>query len=131
MHLLDTDTCIYVLKHRSSALQHKFRVTRDLAISAVTYAELCFGIEHGATALVKQRWEQLNVFTRLLLIMPVDAAVAKVYGTLRAFLLKQGRPIGNNELFIAAHARSLGAVLVTNNVCECKRVPDLSVENWL
>ena len=131
MHLLDTDTCIYVLKHRSSTLQHKFRVTRDLAISAVTYAELCFGIEHGSTSLMKQRWEQLNVFTRLLLVMPVDEAVAKVYGNLRAFLLKQGRPIGNNDLFIAAHARSLGAVLVTNNLREFKRVPDLSVENWL
>ena len=131
MHLLDTDTCIYVLKHRPGAVLHKFKVTRDLAISAVTYAELCFGIEHGATSLMQQRWEQLNAFTRLLLIMPVDAAVAKVYGTLRALLLKQGRPIGNNDLFIAAHARSLGAVLVTNNVREFKQVPDLSVENWL
>ena len=131
MHLLDSDTCIYVLKHRSGPLLHKFRVTRDLAISAVTYAELCFGIEHGSASLMKERWEQLHAFTRLLLIMPVDAAVAKVYGTLRALLLKQGRPIGNNDLFIAAHARSLGAVLVTNNVREFKQVPDLSVENWL
>ncbi len=131
MHLLDTDTCIYVLKHRSGTLQHKFKVTRDLAISAVTYAELCFGIEHGSTALMKQRWEQLNAFTRLLLVMPVDEAVAKVYGTLRAFLQRQGWPIGNNDLLIAAHARSLGAVLVTNNLREFKRVPDLSVENWL
>lgn len=131
MHLLDTNICIYVLKHRSKSLQHKFRVTRDLAISAVTYAELCFGIEHGSPSMMEQRWNQLNAFTRLLLIMPVDEAVARVYGTLRAFLLRQGKPIGNNDLFIAAHARSLGAVLVTNNLREFKRVPDLSVENWL
>jgi tRNA(fMet)-specific endonuclease VapC len=79
----------------------------------------------------QKRWEQLNAFTRLLLIMPVDEAVAKVYGNLRALLLIQGRPIGNNDLFIAAHARSLGAVLVTNNLREFSQVPDLSVENWL
>jgi tRNA(fMet)-specific endonuclease VapC len=131
MHLLDTNICIYVLKHRSKSLQHKFRVTRELGISAVTYAELCFGIEHGSPPMMKQRWDQLNAFTRLLLIMPVDEAVAKAYGTLRAFLLRQGKPIGNNDLFIAAHARSLGAVLVTNNLREFKRVPELSVENWL
>jgi tRNA(fMet)-specific endonuclease VapC len=130
MHLLDTDICIYVLKHRSSTLQHKFKVTRDLAISAVTYAELCFGIEYGSPSMMKQRWDQLNAFTRLLLIMPVDEAVARLYGTLRAFLLRQGIPIGNNDLFIAAHARSLGAVLVTYNLREFKRVPDLTVENW-
>jgi tRNA(fMet)-specific endonuclease VapC len=131
MHLLDTNICIYVLKNRSKSLQHKFRVTRDIGISAVTYAELCFGIEYGLPSMMKQRWDQLNAFTRLLLIMPVDDAVARLYGTLRAFLLRQGIPIGNNDLFIAAHARSLGAVLVTNNLREFKRVPDLSVENWL
>jgi tRNA(fMet)-specific endonuclease VapC len=131
MHLLDTDTCIYVLKHRSGVPQHKFRVTRNLAISAVTYAELCFGIEHGSASLMKQRWEQLNAFTRLLLILPVDEMVAKAYGSLRALLAKRGQPIGNNDLFIAAHACSLGAVLVTNNLREFKRVPDLSIENWL
>ena len=67
----------------------------------------------------------------LLLILPVDEMVAKAYGNLRALLAKRGQPIGNNDLFIAAHARSLGAVLVTNNLREFKRVPDLSVENWL
>ena len=131
MYLLDTDTCIYVLKHRPGAVLHKFKVTRDLAISAITYAELCFGIEHGAASLMRQRWEQLNAFTRLLLVLPVDELVAKAYGNLRALLAKRGQPIGNNDLFIAAHARSLGAILVTNNLREFKRVPDLSVENWL
>lgn len=131
MYLLDTDTCIYVLRHRPGSMQRKFKVTPDLAISAVTYAELCFGIEHGSASLMKQRWEQLNVFSRLLLILPVDELVAKAYGNLRALLAKRGQPIGNKDLFIAAHARSLGAVLVTNNLREFKRVPDLSVENWL
>jgi tRNA(fMet)-specific endonuclease VapC len=67
----------------------------------------------------------------LLLIEPLDRAVGERYGRLRAWLRRQGAPIGNNDLFIAAHALSLGAVLVTNNEREFARIPDLTVENWL
>jgi len=131
MYLLDTNICIYVLKHHSTALRHKFKVTGNLAISAVTYTELCFGIEKGQASMMRPRWAQLSAFTRLLLILPVDEAVAKDYGNIRAFLTRKGQPMGNNDLFIAAHARSLGATLVTNNLREFRRVPDLAVENWL
>lgn len=131
MYLLDTNICIYVLKHHSDRLRHKFKVTRNLAISAVTYAELCFGIEHGAASLRRMRWEQLGAFTRLLLVLPFDGEAGRHYGFVRAYLKRQGRPIGNNDLLIASQARSLKAVLVTNNEREFSRVPDLSVENWL
>jgi tRNA(fMet)-specific endonuclease VapC len=131
MYLLDTNTCIYVLNERSERLRHRFKVSKNVCISAVSYAELCYGIENGVASLRRGRWEQLHAFTRLLLIEPLDRAVGERYGRLRAWLRRQGAPIGNNDLFIAAHALSLGAVLVTNNEREFARIPDLTVENWL
>ena len=131
MYMLDTNICIYVLQNRSKSLRHKFKVTKDLCISSVTYAELCFGIENGALSLRSKRWEQLDLFTRLLHIEALDWNVGRHYGRLRALLKEQGALIGNNDLFIASHAQSLGAVLVSNNLREFNRVPDLTVENWL
>jgi tRNA(fMet)-specific endonuclease VapC len=131
MYMLDTNTCIYVLKNRSRRLRHRFKVTRSLCISVITYSELCCGVEHSQTELRRQRWAQLHDFTRLLLIEPLGESVGQHYGRLRALLRRQGRPIGNNDLFIAAHALSLGSVLVTNNEREFSQVPDLTYENWL
>ena len=131
MYLLDTNICIYVLKNHSDRLRHRFKATRNLAISAITYAELCFGIEQGVASLRRKRWEQLAAFTRLLLVLPFDEEAGRHYGYVRAHLRRKGRPIGNNDLLIASQARSLGAVLVTNNEREFARVPDLTVENWL
>ncbi|MCW8927155.1 MAG: PIN domain-containing protein [Xanthomonadales bacterium] len=131
MYMLDTNICIYVLKHRSQRLRHKFKVSKELCISSVTYAELCFGVENGAASKRKGRWQQLNHFTRLLRIEPLDWDSGRHYGHLRAWLKGRGEPIGNNDLFIASHALALGAVLVTNNEREFKRVPDLVVENWV
>ena len=131
MFMLDTNICIYVLQNRSKRLRHKFKVEKDLCISSVTYAELCFGIENSAPSLRNKRWEQLDLFTRLLNIEALDWSVGRHYGQLRVCLKGQGKPIGNNDLFIASHARSMGAVLVTNNVREFERVPDLVVENWV
>jgi tRNA(fMet)-specific endonuclease VapC len=65
------------------------------------------------------------------MIEPVDKDVGRHYGSLRTLMKQQGILIGNNDLLIASHARSIGAVLVTNNVREYSRVPDLTVENWL
>jgi tRNA(fMet)-specific endonuclease VapC len=131
MYMLDTNICIYVLKQRSGRLRHRFKVTKGLCVSAVTYAELCYGVENSRAEIRRHRWEQLQAFCRLLLIEPVGEEAARHYGRLRAWLRRQGRPIGNNDLFIAAHALSLGSVLVTNNEREFVRIPDLSVENWV
>jgi tRNA(fMet)-specific endonuclease VapC len=131
MYMLDTNICIYVLKNHSAKLKHKFRVSKDLCISAVTYAELCFGIENGDASLKGQRWEQFNAFTRLLLTLPLDDEAGRHYGRIRAHLGREGAIISNNDLFIAAHALSTGAILVSNNEREFTRVPDLVVENWL
>jgi len=131
MYMLDTNICIYVLKNHSDPLRYKFRAVKNLCISVVTYAELCFGVEHGNPALKHQRREQLDAFVGLLLIETLGQDVGWHYGRIRSRLKRQGGLIGNNDLFIAAHALSLGAVLVTNNVREFSRVPDLTVENWV
>ncbi len=131
MYMLDTNICIYVLKNRSDRLRHKFKAIRDICISSITYGELCFGIENGDGSMRTARWEQLELFTQRLLIDPWDEDAGRQYGFIRALLKREGNLIGNNDLLIAAHARSMNAVLVTNNVREFDRVPDLSVENWI
>lgn len=131
MYMLDTNICIYVLQNRSKSLRHKFKVTKNICMSSVTWAELCFGVENSAPALRSKRWEQLDMFVRLLHIEALGSNVGPHYGRLRALLKRQGKPIGNNDLFIASHAQSIGAVLVTNNTREFSRVPDLTMENWV
>jgi len=131
MYLLDTDTCIYVLNNRSKQLRHKFKVTKELGISAITYAELCFGIENSAQGKRKQRREQLDLFAQLLQVLPFDERAAADYASIRSDLKQKGQMIGNNDLLIAAHARSIDAVLVSNNLKEFERVEGLTVENWL
>ena len=131
MYMLDTNICIYVLNRRSRQLRHKFKAVKELCISSVTYAELCFGVENGPAALKGPRWDQLQGFASRLLVLPLDDQAGECYGRLRAHLRRQGTPIGNNDLFIAAHALSLGVVLVSNNTREFSRVPDLSLENWV
>ena len=131
MYMLDTNSCIYVLKNRSDKLRHKFKAIKNICISSVTYGELCFGIENGDSSMREARWVQLAIFTLRLLIVPWDEDAARHYGFIRALLKRQGALIGNNDLLISAHARSMNAVLVTNNVREFTRVPDLSVENWV
>lgn len=131
MYMLDTNICIYVLKKHSDKLRHKFKAIKSICISSVTYGELCFGIENGVGSMREARWLQLDIFTQRLLIDPWDEDAARHYGYIRALLKKQGAMIGNNDLLISAHARSMNAVLVTNNIREFSRVPDLSIENWV
>jgi tRNA(fMet)-specific endonuclease VapC len=131
MYMLDTNICIYVLKNHSDKLRYKFKAIKEICISSVTYGELCFGIENGDSHLKKERWEQLEIFTQRLLVDPWDAEAGKHYGSIRAQLKKEGALIGNNDLLIAAHARSIDAVLITNNVREFNRVTDLTIENWI
>jgi len=102
-----------------------------MCISSVTYGELCYGIENGDSTMRDERWWQLDIFTQRLHIDPWDENAARHYGFIRAMLKKQGNIIGNNDLLISAHARSMNAVLVTNNVREFSRVPDLTIENWV
>jgi len=130
MYMLNTGICIHVLRRHPGRLLVKFKEVSNLCISSITYAELCFGIESGAAAMKSERWEQLSAFVQLLRIKTVGHEVGRHYGYLRSLVGGQGLFISHNELWIAAHARSLGAVLVTNNLRDFSRLPDLTVENW-
>jgi tRNA(fMet)-specific endonuclease VapC len=130
MYMVDTNTCIFALKNRPAELRQKFKAIRNLCISSITYGELCYGIEKGQPNLREDRWQQLTDFTQRILIDPWDVQAARHYGAIRAALQKQGNIIGNNDLLIAAHARSIECVLVTNNLNEFSRVSDLTVEDW-
>ena len=131
MYMLDTNTCIFVLKNRTDKLQRKFKAIKNICISSITYGELCYGIENGQPELREERYFQLGTFTQKLHIDPWDEEAARHYGFLRAMLRREGNIIGNNDLLIAAHARSLNAVLVTNNTKEFSRIPDLTLEDWI
>ena len=130
MYMLDTNICIYILKNKPAAVRKKFRVVKYLCISSVTYGELCFGIENSELDTRQSRWEQLADFTQRLAIDSWNEEAARHYGVIRAHLKRSGNMIGNNDILIAAHARSTSSVLVTNNTREFARVPDLTIEDW-
>ena len=130
MFMLDTDICIYLINERDEALRNKFELNAHaICISSIAYAELCFGASHSAR--VEDNRRELENFCLDLDILPFDAAAGIHYGEIRQALTQRGGVIGANDLLIAAHARSTGATLVTNNEGEFGRVPDLRMENWL
>ena len=128
--LLDTDTVIYVIKHRTPELQHKFsQHIGHMAISAISLAELMYGAEKSSD--VARNLAVIEDFCSRLEVLPYASKAAQHYGNIRAALQKTGQPIGSNDMHIAAHARSEGLVLVSNNLREFERVPGLLSENWL
>ena len=130
MFMLDTDMCIYLINERDQALREKFEDNASsVCISSITYAELCFGVEHSAR--VEENQRELRAFCLDLDILPFDDEAGVRYGRIRQALVRRGQTIGANDLLIAAHATGVGATLVTNNEREFGRVPDLRVENWL
>jgi tRNA(fMet)-specific endonuclease VapC len=100
-----------------------------MAISSITLSELYHGAEKSSR--VAQNLAVVEDFASLLTVLPYAAKASAHYGAIRATLEKAGRPIGVNDLHIAAHARSEGLTVVTNNVGEFERVPGLVVENWV
>ena len=130
-YLLDTDICIYIQRERPPAVLRRFRKLKagSLAISTITWGELCFGAaQSNQRAAVSAALED---FISLVPVLPLPAASGRTYGVVRAALASHGTPIGNNDLWIAAHALADRLVLVTNNEREFRRVPRLKVENWV
>ena len=129
-YLLDTNIVIYVLKRRPIEVLETFNANAErMAISAITLAELMHGAEKSRH--VEQNLATVEDFCSRLEVLPYGAKAAQHYGSIRAALEKQGLPIGVNDLHIAAHARSEGLALVTNNLGEFERVPGLLAENWV
>ncbi len=130
-YLLDTNICIYIAKHSPPAVCERLarHTVDELVMSVVTLGELRFG-----AAKSQSRAAALAVSERLvaaLHIAPLTAVVGEHYGRIRADLQRRGEMIGNNELWLAAHARAAGWILVTNNAHEFVRVDGLQVENWV
>ena len=130
MFMLDTDLCIYIINERDAALKEKFEANAEaICISSITYAELRFGVAHSTR--VERNARELDAFCLDLDVLPFDTEAGVHYGDIRHALSQPGRLIGANDLLIAGHARSVGAILVTNNQGEFGRVPDLAIENWV
>ena len=130
-YLLDTDTCIYIRQRRPDSVFQRFATLGigEAAISVITFAELSYGIEKNAQS--SAALKPLTELTTLLPVLPLPTEAAKSYGLIRAELERTGRMIGNNDLWIAAHARAEGLTLVTNNEKEFQRVRGLRLQNWV
>ncbi len=129
-YMLDTDTCSYIMKRSSDAVLKRLQKVpvSEVCISVITKAELLFGVELSPR---RQHDElALSVFLRYVEVLDFPDKASPHYARIRADLKTSGKMIGANDLFIAAHARSLGLTLVTNNTREFGRVRNLTVENW-
>lgn len=129
--LLDTNTCIYLIKKKPLEVLQKFNAytVGDIGVSSLTVAELQFGVQKSQRS--TQNQQALEQFLLPLAIVEFDYDAAIMYGSVRAALEMQGIPIGALDTLIAAHALSLGLTLVTNNVDKFTRVPNLKLENWV
>jgi tRNA(fMet)-specific endonuclease VapC len=129
-YLLDTNICIYIAKHNPPAVKERFsqHTAAELAISVVTLGELRFGAEKSQSR--ERALKVINKLTSTMQIAPINDVVGEHYGQIRADLQQKGLIIGNNDLWLAAHARAEGWILVTNNEREFVRVQQLQVENW-
>lgn len=129
-YLLDTNIVIYVMKRRPLEVLTLFNQHANrMAISAITLSELFHGAEKSQK--VNENLLAIDDFCSRLEVLPYGAKAAQHYGAIRAVLEKSGTPIGVNDLHIAAHGRSEGLTVVTNNLSMFSRVPGLQAENWL
>ena len=129
-YLLDTNIVIYVIKQRPLQVLEVFNKHHGrMAISSITLAELAHGAEKSSD--ISRNTAVVEDFVSRLAVLPYDDKAAWHYGNIRAALEKLGQPIGINDLHIAAHARSNGLTLITNNMREFERVPGLLLENWV
>ena len=129
--MLDTNICIYLIKQQPPSIIERFLAhpVGDIGISSITAAELAYGVSKSRHA--SKNRHALEQFFVPLQVAGFDQAAAWSYGRLREQLEAKGTPIGSMDMLIAAHALSLGARLVSNNLREFRHVPGLRLENWL
>ena len=129
-YMLDTDTCSYVMKRSNDAVLTRLRdvPVSDVCISVITKSELLFGVELSP----RQGQDEVafNAFLGYVEVLDFPDQAVSDYAKIRADLKTRGTMIGAIDLFIAAHACSLGLTLVTNNTDEFRRVQNLTIENW-
>lgn len=130
-YMLDTNTCIYVIKHRPPEVRTKLSTISidQVAVSSVVVGELWYGI--CESVLAKHNEKALSDFLQFITVLDWPAEAAPAYGKIRSHLKKRGTPIGAMDLLVAAHALTAQAILVTDNIKEYKRVSGLPLENWV
>jgi tRNA(fMet)-specific endonuclease VapC len=129
-YMLDTNICIAVMKGRSAVRSKISSIDpAKTGISSIVLAELSYGVWKSQQR--ERNQQALDDFCAICSIWDWPARAADTYGEIRAFLEQQGRIIGANDLLIAAHARYLNSILITNNTREFERIPDLQIEDWV
>lgn len=129
-YMLDTNIVIYTIKRKPLELREKFNQNASrLCVSSITVAELYYGAE-------KSQFPEKNLavvedFLSRLTILDYASKAAFHFGNIKTILSKKGQIIGENDIHIAAHARSEGLILVSNNMSEFERVEGLRLENWI
>ena len=128
-YLLDSDICIYIRRKRPPGILARLQTMTpgDIAISVITYGELAFGAAENPDPRASADLARMITIAP---VLPLPQQTGEIYGALRATLEKQGRIIGPNDLWIAAHAIASGLILVTNNEREFRRIEELKIENW-
>jgi len=130
-YLLDTNICIYIQRQKPDEVLVRFQKLKpgDAAISVITWGELLYGAEKSHQR--KRALQLLEEFKTFVPVLPMPENAGKTYGSIRAKLESKGWPIGNNDMWIAAHAIAATLTIVTNNEREFQRVPGLKVQNWV
>jgi tRNA(fMet)-specific endonuclease VapC len=130
IHLLDTNTFTAIIKGHPKALAAFVKLDiNHIKLSVINLGEIEYGLKHNPVESLKLA--RIQSLLENIEVLALDKQSALIYGEIRADQQKKGEPIGSNDFWIAAHALSLGATLVTNNVREFKRVKGLKVENWV
>ena len=129
-YLLDTNICISLRQNRPPEVTERFRRMQhgDAVLFVITYGELLDGAERSQQS--TRALESVTRLVSLLPVLPMPGEAAPAYGGIRAALEIEGQLIGGNNLWIAAHAKSSGLILVTNDEREFKRIPGLKLQNW-
>jgi tRNA(fMet)-specific endonuclease VapC len=129
--LLDTNICIHIRRQRPPGVLARFQRLKpgEAVLSVITYGELIYGVEKSQFR--EQAAKQLSELAGLLPIMALPLQAGEFYGAIRAALEAKGEMIGNNDLWIAAHAKAAGLTLVTNNEREFRRIQGLKIQNWV
>jgi tRNA(fMet)-specific endonuclease VapC len=130
LYLLDTNAVSDLADNPTGAVASKIAEVgvANVATSIIVSGEIAFGLEQKQSERLRRQMQEVLAS---LPILPLEQPADEYYGAVRSILKRQGKPIGPNDLFIAAHALALEATLVTANTGEFSRVPGLKVENWL
>jgi tRNA(fMet)-specific endonuclease VapC len=129
--MLDTNTCIYIIKRKPPDVIRRFKRTEisQIGISSITLSELLYGV--SKSSMPEQNRLAITQFIAPLEILSYGDEAAQYYGDIRAHLEKQGTPISSLDMLIAAHALSIACTLVTNNEKDFIRIPNLKIVNWV